>query len=163
MRDRRDTQRAWNEVSAAFLEGRHTVGSIDYGPLCSLEGELRLMDEAVGEMRGLSVLDAGCGGGQNAVCFAQQGAHVTALDFSEPQLDHARTLAKDADVKIRFLLSDVESLAGVPNASQDLVFCANVLPYVTRVDHALKAFRRVLPRQRPPGGEHGPSISCMFL
>lgn len=143
-----ESNHSWNQVSAAFLEGRIAEDSIDYGPLCPLEDELHVIRDAVGDVDGLDVLDAGCGGGENAVRFAKLGADVIALDFSDRQLDHARQVAAEAGVDIRFIHSDVTTLKGVADASLDLVLSAHVLPYVREILPALDAFRRVL----RPGG-----------
>ena len=137
----RSAQQAWNEVSAEYNDGRQDVASsISYGPLCPSDHELQLL----GDLTGLAVLDAGCGGGQNAIRFSLLGANVTALDFSQEQLAHARRTASAQDVKIKFLHTDVETLGGVPDDSVDLIFAANVLPYVERVDVAFASIRRAL-------------------
>ncbi|MBI4862355.1 MAG: methyltransferase domain-containing protein [Candidatus Riflebacteria bacterium] len=53
----------------------------DANPLVALEEPV--VHEAVGDPRGLSVLDLGCGRGRHALWLAAGGAHVTAVDFSE--------------------------------------------------------------------------------
>ncbi|HEX2522509.1 MAG TPA: methyltransferase domain-containing protein, partial [Terriglobia bacterium] len=47
----------------------------------------------LGDVRGLSVLDVGCGTGRHAIRFAQQGAQVTGVDFSAGMLGKARQKA----------------------------------------------------------------------
>lgn len=44
----------------------------------------------LGDVRGLSVLDVGCGTGRHAVRLAQQGGRVTGVDFSAGMLGKAR-------------------------------------------------------------------------
>jgi 2-polyprenyl-3-methyl-5-hydroxy-6-metoxy-1,4-benzoquinol methylase len=156
-------QQAWNAVSAAYLAGKEGADSVDYGPLCPTERELRLLADLVGEVRGLDVLDAGCGGGENAISLAQSGAAVTAVDFSGSQLDHAVRAAYEAGVQVDFHCAEIEGLSWLPAASQDLVLCTQVLLYVERPQRALAAFRRVL----RPGGwliasmDH-PFRSCFY-
>src|SRR4051812_39166640 len=58
-----------------------TVYDHDANPLQALEEPK--VREAIGNARGLSVLDLGCGTGRHALWLAGMGASVTALDFSE--------------------------------------------------------------------------------
>ncbi len=96
------------------------------------------------DVNGLTILDAGCGGGQNAVRFAQMGATVIATDISLRQLDHARNAAQAAGVELQLVCSDLATLKSVSSNSVDLVFCANALPYIEKVGPVLQSFRRAL-------------------
>jgi malonyl-CoA O-methyltransferase len=60
----------------------------DGNPLQGLEGPV--VREAVGDVRGLDVLDLGCGTGRHALWLAAGGATVTAVDFSAGMLAAAR-------------------------------------------------------------------------
>lgn len=60
----------------------------DGNPLQALEGPV--VRAAVGDVRGLKVLDLGCGTGRHALWLAAAGAHVTGVDFSEGMLAEAR-------------------------------------------------------------------------
>ncbi|HSB07045.1 MAG TPA: class I SAM-dependent methyltransferase [Thermodesulfobacteriota bacterium] len=53
-------------------------------------------------------LDVAAGEGRNAVLLAQHGFEVDAVDISERGLKKARGLARDAGVKIRTVLSDLD-------------------------------------------------------
>lgn len=140
-----DLQQAWDRASAAYLELRAEHGShISYGPFAPGEDELALL----GPLDGLSVLDLGCGGGQNAVRFAQHGAAVIGLDFSPRQIDIARETARRHGVDAAFVLDRAETLSQVADASVDLVFSAGVFPYITDIGACLSHCRRVL---RPAG------------
>ena len=141
-------QDRWNQASSLFLTGRTRRATIDYGVFSPTEDVLHVLTRAVGAVRGQHVLDAGCGGGDNAIVLAQMGAHVTALDFSLAQLAHAQGQAQSIGAKIEFVLGDLETLSDIPNASQDLVLSTHVLSYVERAGDALSAFERVL----RPGG-----------
>ncbi len=52
-------------------------------------------------------LELGCGTGTNAIHLAQQGFDVTAFDVSQLAIDQAEAKAKEAAVKVRFLLADI--------------------------------------------------------
>src|SRR5208337_3834007 len=60
----------------------------DGNPLIALEEPQ--VDRLLGEVRGLAVLDVGCGTGRHAIRLAGAGAIVQALDFSAGMLEQAR-------------------------------------------------------------------------
>jgi SAM-dependent methyltransferase len=74
-------------------------------------------------------LDAGCGHGAEAIWLAASGWQVTALDFSETALDHARSSARTvgADVagRIEWVQGDLGSWTPPPRRF-DLVSCLYV-------------------------------------
>ncbi|QDU79613.1 putative S-adenosyl-L-methionine-dependent methyltransferase TehB [Polystyrenella longa] len=55
-------------------------------------------------------LELGCGTGTNAIYLAEQGFAVTAVDISERAIDTAAMKANEANVDIRFVLSDITDL-----------------------------------------------------
>lgn len=132
---------AWEDASATFNELRGGPGAhISYGSFAPSEEDLRLL----GPLEGLTVLDLGCGGGQDTVQFAQRGALVVAVDFSAQQLAVAQELARSCSVRAAFLLDRAETLNQVSSASVDLIFSAGVFQYVEEIRSCLAACRRVL-------------------
>ncbi|HEX3448283.1 MAG TPA: methyltransferase domain-containing protein, partial [Isosphaeraceae bacterium] len=75
----------------------------DLNPLPALEEPV--FRAAVGDVRGLSVVDLGCGTGRHAIWLAGADALVTAIDFSEGMLTEAR--AKPGADRVRFLTHDL--------------------------------------------------------
>jgi SAM-dependent methyltransferase len=138
-------RQAWDLISTEYLsrQGR-TTDDIVFGPLAPPERELRLL----GDLRGLRVLDLGCGGGQTTIAMARQGAQVTGVDSSGEQLYHARALVaaegEGADLKIDFVQADMAKLEGVADEAWDVVFSAFALPYVAQPRPCLVEWRRVL-------------------
>ncbi len=61
--------------------------------------------EVVGEVSGLTVLDAGCGEGYLSHMLAQRGAIVTGIDIAPNMIDLARV--KDSDGKITYQIADL--------------------------------------------------------
>lgn len=140
-----DQRMAWNAVSAAYqkLHAR-SLQSASYGPWAPLEGELRLL----GDVTGLHILDLGCGGGQDSIAFARQGAIVTGIDLSEMQIAHARRLAAAEDVTVDFLLGSADALGAFETAASDIVFSSYTFPYIADIAGCLAECARVL----RPGG-----------
>ena len=60
----------------------------------------------LGEVRGKSILDVGCGSGIYSIYFARKGAEVTGLDFSSRMLSLARKNAGDEACRVRFIQDD---------------------------------------------------------
>ena len=66
--------------------------------------------ERLGDVRGLRVLDYGCGHGMAAVVLARRGGRVTAFDLSGGYLAEARRRAEANGVGIEFVEADGEHL-----------------------------------------------------
>ena len=62
--------------------------------------------EEKGEVRGPTVLDVGCGSGDNAIYLASRGFEVTGVDFSAKAISIAKQKAANAKVAATFLTLD---------------------------------------------------------
>ncbi|MGZ3708333.1 MAG: class I SAM-dependent methyltransferase [Bdellovibrionota bacterium] len=58
-----------------------------------------------------SILDAGCGTGENALLFASKGHAVTGFDFVEEPVERAKAKAKERGLKATFLTKDALTLS----------------------------------------------------
>jgi len=112
----------------------------DANPLPALEEPL--VHAAVGEVRGLAVLDLGCGTGRHALWLAAAGAVVTAVDFSEGMLQEARR--KPGGGAVRFLVHDLHQPLPFPAGAFDLVVSGLVLEHLRDLDAFFAEARRVL-------------------
>jgi ubiquinone/menaquinone biosynthesis C-methylase UbiE len=112
----------------------------DANPLVALEDPA--VHEAVGEVRGLAVLDLGCGTGRHAVWMAAAGAVVTAVDISRGMLGEARR--KPGAERVRFLACDLRQPLPFADGSFHLVVSGLVLEHIPDLDHFFGAARRVL-------------------
>lgn len=63
-----------------------------------------------GRLRPGRTVDLGCGTGANAIFLAQHGFDVTGIDFSPTAIGKARSAAKTAGVRVRFLVGDLTAL-----------------------------------------------------
>ncbi len=66
-----------------------------------------------GHVKPGSVIDLGCGTGENAVYLAQKGFNVTGVDYAEAAIEKARVRAKDACVQVNFIVDDLTNLLHV--------------------------------------------------
>ncbi len=70
-----------------------------------------------------SVLDSGCGTGDNAIFFAERGQDVLGIDFAEKPLVLARQKAKQRGVAIEFLQMDALQLANLDRTFDSVIDC----------------------------------------
>jgi 2-polyprenyl-3-methyl-5-hydroxy-6-metoxy-1,4-benzoquinol methylase len=109
--------------------------------------ELRWIDEQLGDVRGLRVLELGPGLGEASVWFARHGAEVTALDISPGMLEVVQQVAQRYGVVVETVVASASDLSWSPDASFDIVYGANVLHHVD-LEACLGEVHRVL----KPGG-----------
>jgi 2-polyprenyl-3-methyl-5-hydroxy-6-metoxy-1,4-benzoquinol methylase len=69
--------------------------------------QMAAIDEALGEVQGLTIADVGCGTGRTSIHLAARGATVTGLDFSPKSLEAARREATAAEAPVTFAEYDV--------------------------------------------------------
>jgi cyclopropane fatty-acyl-phospholipid synthase-like methyltransferase len=106
-------------------------------------GGQRLADDrltAVVTLAGLKrsgrVLDLGCGRGELAYYFAQQGFEVTAVDYSPAAIDLARSCFADAPElasRVTFHCADIGQLA-LPAQHYDLAIATDVIEHLSPIE-----------------------------
>jgi cyclopropane fatty-acyl-phospholipid synthase-like methyltransferase len=84
--------------------------SYDERPPWDIDGPQEPFRKMCTQLRG-KLLDAGCGTGENALCFAAQGLTVTGIDFVERAILRAREKAKERGLAATFLVKDALTLA----------------------------------------------------
>jgi malonyl-CoA O-methyltransferase len=136
------------EPSAASIRDGYdrwaAVYDHDRNPLPALEEPV--VRGEVGAVRGLRVLDLGCGTGRHAVWLAAEGAAVMAVDFSRGMLREARS--KPGAGAIRFVVHDLHRPLPFGAAAFDLVVSGLVLEHISDLDHFFLEVHRSL---RPAG------------
>ncbi len=140
-------RQVWDRAAAEY-QSKHgpqlaAAGGTAWGVWQLPESELRVL----GDVDGKDVLELGCGAAQWSIALHALGAHVTGLDNSSVQLEHARAAMAQAGVDFPLVHSSAETTP-FTDASFDVVFC----------DHGAMAFadpRRTVPeaaRLLRPGG-----------
>lgn len=136
-----DNAAAWDRAAAAYQEAAQLpVDVAHYGPDLGTEADFRLL----GDLKGKRVLELGCGGGQNSVAFAKQGAIAIGVDLSAEMLAFARRLADREDVRVELRQGDMADLAFVRADSVDLVFSASAFGFVEDLNRVFRQVHRVL-------------------
>lgn len=105
--------------------------------------------EESGEILG-SVLDVGCGPGDNAIFLASRGHAVTGADGSETAIDQARERARGRGVDVEFVVSDATSLAELDQRYDTVLDSAlyHCLPEESRTAYAAAVHRVTNPGAR---------------
>jgi len=95
----------------SFKAGRNTLHTIER--------------EALGDVRGRSLLELQCSIGVDALSLARDGARVTAVDYAAESIAIARGLAEELALDVRFVCSDVYELPHVLDERFDIVFTSS--------------------------------------
>jgi SAM-dependent methyltransferase len=70
-----------------------------------------------------SILDAGCGTGDNALFFASRGHKVTGIDFLEEPITRARRKAAERRLTASFFVMDALALKDLPEVFDNVIDC----------------------------------------
>jgi SAM-dependent methyltransferase len=95
----------------------------------------------LGDVRGLDVVDLGCGTGRHAVRLAAAGARVTAVDFSDGMVAKAR--GKPGWDRVRFVAHDLTQTLPFAEQSFDRVLSCLVLDHIGDLAAFFSQCRRV--------------------
>jgi len=106
------------------------------------------LDE-LGEIKGLDVLDAGCGEGRSSRHLARKGAKVTGVDISAAMIAQAKSRETEEPYGIDFKLASCADLKMFPDARFDLVTSFMALMDTPQLVAVLGEFHRVV----KPGGK----------
>ena len=96
-----------------------------------------------------SVLDAGCGTGENALFFAQRGHKVTGIDFLEKPIAEAKRKARDRGLQATFLVIDALHLDTIAEVFDSVIDCG--LFHVFSDDHRGRYVNGLASVVRPGG------------
>ena len=86
--------------------------------------------DGISGLRGLRVLDVGCGGGILAEAMTARGARVTGIDLAEKPLKVAQLHLLEAGLEVEYRLIAPETLAREAPGSFDVVNCMELLEHV---------------------------------
>lgn len=107
----------------------------------------RILTARFGDLRGIPLLDVGCGGGVLAEEFAAMGLAVTGIDPSEKSLARAREHLDGTSLSIDYRSGRGDALPFADD-SFEIVSCCDVLEHIENWDAVIGEIARVL----KPGG-----------
>jgi SAM-dependent methyltransferase len=121
--------------------------------------------DELGEVDGCDLVHLQCHLGTDTISWARLGASVTGLDFSEPAIDAARSLAERCGIEARFVVADVYDAPDALGATYDVVYTGlGALCWLKD----LHAWAKVVDRLLRPGGrlyllEFHPLLSALSM
>ncbi|WP_116964413.1 bifunctional 2-polyprenyl-6-hydroxyphenol methylase/3-demethylubiquinol 3-O-methyltransferase UbiG [Fastidiosibacter lacustris] len=105
---------------------------------------LQFIEQCVGKLNDLRVVDIGCGGGILTESLAYKGAYVTGLDLAEASLSIAKLHLLESGLDIRYLQQTVESLAQQETNNFDVVTCMEMLEHVPDPESIIASCARLV-------------------
>ncbi|MFD4927574.1 class I SAM-dependent methyltransferase [Peribacillus butanolivorans] len=146
-----ENEQAWNQNNYLALVNRYgkpkeLASKIRQNPKWRLHPFYKYM----GDVTGKKITHLMGSNGVKAVALAIIGANVKVVDFSQENATFANELAKEADVSIEYIISDVLSLSSEHvSEKQDLVLMElGVLHYLIDLQPLLEKIKMIL----KPGG-----------
>lgn len=98
----------------------------------------------LGAVKGKRVLELGCGRGEAAIQFVQQGATVIGVDSSSEHIAGARAVAEAAEVRLELHAGDLADLAFLRADSVDVAFSDGALAQIADLGRLFRQVHRVL-------------------
>src|SRR5882672_1460484 len=146
MSDVLQRERSFHDRWAQFInvDGIHVR---NYFEACTAP-ENRFILDHLGDVKGKTLLDLGCGAGENSVYFALKGARCTATDYSRGMIETTLSLAAANHVQIDARTMNAMDIE-FPADTFDIVYAANLLHHLPDPLAALREMHRVL----KPGGK----------
>jgi 2-polyprenyl-3-methyl-5-hydroxy-6-metoxy-1,4-benzoquinol methylase len=136
--------KAWEEIAEGWAERVRT--GTDHNRVYLLD-EATL--EALGDLKGTRVLDAGCGEGRFARMMAERGARATGIDLSSRMIELARAEEEKSPLGIDYHVADMADLSALDSGTFDVAVAYLSLFDVHDYESAMREVCRVLkPRGR---------------
>ena len=105
---------------------------------------IQFIQECIGEVRDLRILDVGCGGGILSEPLARLGANVTGIDASLGAIAAARAHSEMMELSINYQQATIEDFTQSSRNSFDLVIASEIIEHVPDPTSFLAACRQCL-------------------
>ena len=129
-RDRAEVLRSAEEARKLVVEPIEAVQVKRYlNPPADTAYRLEYAFHLLGDVRGKTVLDLGCGSGKNLVALVERGAHVIGLDVSPELIAIAQQRLDKAGLKAIVRVGSAYE-TGLPDESVDVIFCINLIHHL---------------------------------
>ena len=142
---KKGVKHGWDAMSRWYQdESIISVKQVHYSPFAPGEDTFKLLGDVSGKM----ILELGCGAAHNAISLTGNGALVTAVDFSEQQLQHALGLTAKEKISVNLIQGDIEELTYFRDSTFDILLSVFALEFVPNIITFMEECYRVL----VPGG-----------
>src|SRR5579863_3459343 len=129
-RDRAEVLRSAEEARKLVVEPIDPVQLKRYlNPPADTAYRLEYAFYLLGDVRGNTVLDLGCGSGENLVALVERGARVTGLDISPELIAIARQRLDKAGFEAILRVGSAYE-TGLPDESVDVIFSINLIHHL---------------------------------
>jgi len=129
-RDRAEIARSRAEAQAFVFTGiNHAQVERYLNPPSTAFHGLEYAYYLLGDVRGKTVLDLGCGKGENLIPLAVRGADVLGVDLSPDLVECARRRVRVAGLKADVRVGSAYS-TGLPDGSVDVIFCIALIHHL---------------------------------
>jgi ubiquinone/menaquinone biosynthesis C-methylase UbiE len=129
-RDRAEIERSASEASKIVLKPPDRAQIDRYlNPPADTPYGLEYAFHLLGDVRGKTVLDLGCGTGENIIPMVERGARVIALDISPDLIAIAQKRLADANLEASVTVGSAYE-TGLPDESVDTIFCMALIHHL---------------------------------
>jgi 2-polyprenyl-6-hydroxyphenyl methylase/3-demethylubiquinone-9 3-methyltransferase len=139
----KDSARWWDEEGPFAPLHRLNPTRLSYlkAQICA---HFSLDEAALSPLKGLKILDVGCGGGLACEPMARMGGNVTGIDADKQAIAVAQGHAKTSGLKITYKATTSDQLKG----SYDVVLALEIIEHVTDIQAFVNSCAKLL----KPGG-----------
>jgi len=146
-RNQAEVARSASEASKVVLQAIHPAQIERHlNPPADTPFALEYAFHLLGDVRDKTVLDLGCGTGENVVLLCKRGARVIGIDISPDLIAIAERRLKAAGLQAALSTGDAYA-TGLPDASVDAILCIALIHHLD-ISRVRGEMRRVL----KPGG-----------
>jgi SAM-dependent methyltransferase len=138
----------WDERVDAHFESpmyQAHVQALSKGGVCVDQVHI----DEMGDVRGKSLLHLQCHMGMETLSWARLGAEVTGLDFSQPAIDRASSMAKQFKLPARFVRADLyDTMSAIPEVFDIVFVSVGAICWLADIDGWAQTVAKML----KPGG-----------
>ena len=139
-----DTEQRWERDSQLWMDIYHIGENADEGDLNRQLVIDPVLWKLIGDVKGLKVLDAGCGNGYLSRKLAKKGAKVIGIDLSENFIEYCTTREKKEKLGCEFYKASLTNLEMIKSDYFDLIISNIVLVDIPDYKQTFKELSRVL-------------------
>ena len=108
----------------------------------NIKKHFKISQNEPGFLKGLNILDIGCGGGLISEPMARLGANVTGIDASKKNINIAQIHSKKSALKINYITASPENLSN--KGEFDIILNLEIVEHVDNVNLYIKSCSQLL-------------------